>query len=98
MTRLTHSRKHARACLSPARVRLSPLQAADPLRTLDSIEYFVMVTQASLMLRGLGEMLQQSRNLAVAWRPYARQALAEKGRLAAVEAEIAAWTATPAAK
>ena len=41
-----------------------------------------------------GEMLQQSRNLAISWRPFARQALQEKGLLKGVEAEIAAWHRT----
>ena len=50
-----------------------------------------MVNMASLMIRGLGEMLQQSRNLAVCWKPYAELALREKGMLTEVEAEIASW-------
>ena len=36
-------------------------------------------------------MLQQSRNLAVCWKPYAERALREKGTLTEVEAEIASW-------
>ena len=46
-----------------------------------------------VMVRGLGEMLQQSRNLAVCWgsRAYAERALREKGTLTEVEAEIASW-------
>ena len=36
-------------------------------------------------------MLQQSRNLAVCWKPYAERALREKGALTEVEAEIASW-------
>ena len=67
------------------------MQERDPLKTLENVEFFVMISMASMMLRGLGEMLQQYRNLAVSWAPYARQALAEKGRLKAVEAEIASW-------
>ena len=70
------------------------MQERDPLRTLENVEYFVMVNMATMMLRGLGEILQQSRNLAEVWRPIARQALAEKGRLAEVEAEIASWSTT----
>ena len=46
---------------------------------------------ASMMLRGLGEMLQQYRNLATCWAPFAKQALKDKGQLTAVEAEIASW-------
>ena len=68
------------------------MQERDPLETLENVEFFVMISMASMMLRGLGEMLQQYRNLATSWAPYARQALAEKpGRLQAVEAEIASW-------
>ena len=52
-----------------------------------------MVNIASFMLRGLGEMLQQHRNLAVAWAPFATRALREEGLLAPVEAEIASWAA-----
>ena len=57
-----------------------------------------MVNMVSLMRHpprhgpwGLGEMLQQSRNLAVCWKPYAERALREKGTLTEVEAEIASW-------
>ena len=67
------------------------MQEKDPLKTLENVEFFVMTTQATMMLRGLGEILQQSRNLATSWAPYARQALREAGQLAAVEAEIATW-------
>ena len=54
-------------------------------------QFFVMISMASMMLRGLGEMLQQYRNLATCWAPYAKMALKEKGQLAEVEAEIASW-------
>ena len=67
------------------------MEKRDPLKSLQEAECFVMVSTASMMLRGLGEMLQQSRNLATCWGPFARQALAEKGMLAEVEAEIASW-------
>ena len=67
------------------------IQAEDAQGDLAGLEYFVMVNMASLMIRGLGEMLQQSRNLAVCWKPYAERALREKGTLAEVEAEIASW-------
>ena len=69
------------------------MQARDPLKTLENVEFFIMISMASMMLRGLGEMLQQYRNLATTWAPYARQALAEKGRLRAIEDEIASWHA-----
>ena len=38
------------------------------------------------------EVLQQDRNLAEVWAPFARQALAEKGLLGEVEAEISSWS------
>jgi aarF domain-containing kinase len=69
------------------------MEGRDPMGSIDAVDYLVMVNTASLMLRGLGEMLQQSRNLAVVWGPFARRALADKGLLADVEAEIATWTA-----
>ena len=71
------------------------MQAKDPLTTLENVEFFVMISMASMMLRGLGEMLQQYRNLAASWAPHARQALAEKGKLRAIEDEIASWHAKP---
>ena len=45
------------------------MQQRDPLKSLEGAEYFVMVSMASMMLRGLGEMLQQYRNLAPMWAP-----------------------------
>ena len=56
-------------------------------------EYGVMVNMAAMMIRGLGEILQQTRNLAVCWKPMAERALRERGKLAEVEVEIASWTA-----
>lgn len=67
------------------------MQERDPMGDIDKVDYLVMVNTASLMLRGLGEMLQQPRNVAHEWAPFARRALKEKGRLAEVEAEIASW-------
>ena len=67
------------------------LQANDKLVNIDEIDYCVMINTTSMMLRGLGGALQQHRNLADAWAPFARRALAEKGQLEAVEAEIRAW-------
>ena len=71
------------------------MQAMDPMENIDEVDYLVMVNTASLMLRGLGEMLGQSRNNAAAWAPFARRALAEEGMLADVEAEIASWREPP---
>ena len=70
------------------------MQQNDPMGTLPpSLDYVIMVTQTTLMLRGLGEYLMQYRNAAECWAPYARQALAERpGQLEAVENEIASWS------
>ena len=69
------------------------MQSNDPMGTLPpNLDYLIMVNMTSMMLRGLGEYLQQYRNAAACWAPYARQALAEKeGQLEAVEAEIRGW-------
>lgn len=67
------------------------MESRDPMKDISSVEHVIMVNMVGMMLRGLGEMLQQSRNLAVCWRPFARQALQEKGLLEGVEAEIATW-------
>lgn len=68
------------------------IQDRDPLGNIDKVDYLVMINTASMMLRGLGEALGQYRNLAEVWGPMAEQALQEKGRLAEVEEEVAAWT------
>jgi hypothetical protein len=69
------------------------MQANDPMGDLPpSLDYLIMVNMTTMMLRGLGEYLQQYRNAATCWVPYARQALAEQpGALEAVDAEIASW-------
>ena len=68
------------------------IQERDPLGNIDKVDYFVMVNTASMMLRGLGEMLQQYRNLAECWGPMARRALEEKNMLEDVEREIKTWS------
>ncbi|GMH86255.1 hypothetical protein TrVE_jg9112 [Triparma verrucosa] len=67
------------------------MQEKDPLGNIDKIDYLVMLHTSSMMLRGLGEMLQQFKNLAVSWGPLARRALKEKGMLEGVEGEISSW-------
>lgn len=67
------------------------IESRDSMKDITEVEHVVMVNMVGMMLRGLGEMLQQSRNLALCWRPFARQALQEKGLLEGVEKEIAAW-------
>lgn len=50
------------------------------------------LNMTTMMIRGLGEMLQQYRNLAAVWAPTARRALSEQpGLLETVEAEIRSW-------
>ena len=71
------------------------MQERDPLGNIDKVDYSVMLTTATMMLRGLGEMLQQYRNLADVWKPIAQKALKEKGQLEAVEDEIKAWGGKP---
>jgi len=67
------------------------MQERDPMGSLDDCEDFVMVNTCSLMIRGLGHYLQHNRDLSEAWKPFARQALQEKGQLQRVEAEIRLW-------
>ena len=45
-----------------------------------------------MMLRGLAEMLQQPRNTAETWAPFARKVLRENNKLKEVEDEIASWS------
>jgi hypothetical protein len=69
------------------------MQAKDPMGNIDEVDYLVMVFMSSMMLRGLGEMLQQPRNLAEEWKPFATRALKEAGMLDDVRNEIDSWTA-----
>ena len=69
------------------------IQAKDPMGSLEEVEDSVMVVQCGLMIRGLGHILQQPRNLAVAWGPHARCVLQEKGLLERTLAEIEKWKA-----
>ena len=56
---------------------IEKLQAADPL--VSAPQSFVLVARASIMLRGLGHMLNQHRSGAQAWRPLAVRVLRENG-------------------
>jgi len=67
------------------------MESRDPMGSLDDIEYLVMVNMSSLMLRGLGEMLQQYRNLSDCWAPIARKALKEEGKLEGIVKAIEGW-------
>ena len=67
------------------------MESRDPIGNIDEIDFLVMVNNSSMMLRGLGEMLQQYRNLAVSWGPIARKVLAKEGLLKDVESEIDKW-------
>ena len=59
---------------------------------LKAVDYFIMVNVASMMLRGLAEVLRQPRCLAECWGPIARDVLAKEGMLAPLEADIKAWS------
>ena len=67
------------------------LQARDPMGDLKKVDYFIMINVATMMLRGLGEMLRQPRDLAKSWGPIAREALKKEGLLAPLDAEIKSW-------
>ena len=67
------------------------MQAKDPIGNIDEVDFFVMMNMATMMLRGLGDMLRQPRNLAEVWAPYAREALEKEGMLEEVEREIDSW-------
>ena len=67
------------------------MQANDPMGNIDEVDFFVMMNMSTMMLRGLGDMLRQPRNLAEVWAPFARKALEEEGLLEEVEREIASW-------
>jgi hypothetical protein len=68
------------------------MQSQDPMGNIDEIDYLVMVNMSSMMLRGLGEMLGQPRNVAVEYAPFCRTLLRQHGLLEAVEQEIKSWT------
>jgi hypothetical protein len=66
---------------------MEDLQARDPIDELP--RDLLMVSRASIMLRGLAHHLQQSRSVAKIWRPIAEQVLEEE------EEEEEAQTQTP---
>lgn len=68
------------------------MEAIDPLVDITECDFMVTLNLTTMMIRGLGEMMQQHRNLAKAWAPVARQALSETpGMLQQVEDEIRSW-------
>jgi aarF domain-containing kinase len=68
------------------------MEAADPLVDISACDFLVTFNLTTMMIRGLGEMMQQNRNLAKAWASVARQALSEQpGMLQEVEDEIRSW-------
>jgi hypothetical protein len=79
-------RSEIRAALVPVRREYGELDL--PARYLDALERrdpqtrnsedYVMVARCSLMLRGLGSMLNQHRSAAAAWAPIARKVLREE--------------------
>lgn len=56
-------------------VFMEDLQARDPIIELP--KDFLMVSRASLMIRGLAHALHQSRSTAAEWRPIAERVLRE---------------------
>jgi aarF domain-containing kinase len=69
------------------------MEAADPLVDISACDFMVTLNLTTMMIRGLGDMMQQHRNLAKAWAPMARQALGEKpGMLQQVQDEIRSWS------
>ena len=73
------------------------LQARDPVRVVP--DSFVLVARASLMLRGLGHMLNQHRSCAAAWAPLAEGVLRAAGEdpaevLPQAEARLQAYLAS----
>jgi aarF domain-containing kinase len=68
------------------------MQEKDPMGDISAFDYLVMVNMTSMMLRGLAEMLQQPRNTAETWAPFARKVLRENNKLKEIEDEIASWS------
>ena len=56
---------------------IESLQARDPTATVG--DAFVLVARCSLMLRGLGHMLNQHRSAAKAWQPLADEVMRKAG-------------------
>lgn len=69
---------------------MEDLQAKDPIDELP--RDLLMVSRASIMLRGLAHHLQQSRSVAKIWRPLAEHVLLEE---AATQASEEATRSTP---
>jgi aarF domain-containing kinase len=59
-------------------VFMEELQAKDPIDTLP--RDLLMVSRASIMLRGLAHSLHQSRSVAKAWRPIAEKVLQDESQ------------------
>ena len=62
---------------------MEDLQARDPIDELP--RDLLMVSRASIMLRGLAHHLQQSRSVAKIWRPIAEQVLKEEAQTQILE-------------
>jgi hypothetical protein len=58
-------------------VFMEELQAKDPIE--HPPKELLVVSRASIMLRGLAAALHQSRNMAKAWKPIAERVLREEG-------------------
>jgi len=57
-------------------VFVEKLQAIDPIMNIP--DQFIMIGRTSIMLRGLGHALHQSRSIAKSWKPLAEKVLAEE--------------------
>ena len=55
---------------------MEELQSQDPI--IDLPEPYLMVSRASILLRGLAHSLKQSRSVAKEWRPIAERVLDEE--------------------
>lgn len=75
---------------------MEDLQARDPIDELP--RDLLMVSRASIMIRGLAHYLHQSRSVARIWRPIAEQVLKEEGEWTATQQNSAAENAEATTK
>uniref|UniRef100_A0A7S3K415 Protein kinase domain-containing protein n=1 Tax=Aureoumbra lagunensis TaxID=44058 RepID=A0A7S3K415_9STRA len=57
------------------------MESRDPVVDLADCEHFVMVVRCGMLIRGLGHLLHEHRNLASVWTPIATQVLRNEGQL-----------------
>lgn len=68
------------------------IQSRDPVKNLSQCEDFVFVVRCAMLLRGLGHMIHEHRNLATAWKPYAVRVLRESGDLESIHRTIRSFS------